>query len=164
MPASAPPLAESTNNALLALGTQLRAQRKALHIRAVSTAGAAGLSRVTLHRKERGEASVTIDAYFNVAAALGVSIRLTAPLAAQAASAPSAALQSALPQSIRLADYPQLQSLAWQLLGAQQLTQQEALGLYESNWPHVDTAQMSTQERSLVNQLVQERGKGVLLV
>jgi transcriptional regulator with XRE-family HTH domain len=164
MPATAPRLAESSRDALHALGAQLRAQRKALCISAVATAGAAGLSRVTLHRIERGESSVTIGAYFNVAAALGISISLTSPLAAQAASAPSAALQSELPQNIRLADYPQLQSLAWQLPGTQLLTQQEALGLYERNWRHVDTAQMGAQERALVNQLVQVQGKGVLLV
>jgi transcriptional regulator with XRE-family HTH domain len=164
MPATTPPLASTANSALRALGEQLRVKRKALRISAVATAGAAGLSRVTLHRIERGEASVTIGAYFNVATALGLDISLASPTAAQAASAASTALRRALPQSIRLADYPQLQSLAWQLPGAQQLTQQEALGLYERNWRHLDTAQMSTQERALVTQLVQVQGKGVLLV
>jgi transcriptional regulator with XRE-family HTH domain len=135
-----------------------------MRISAVATAGAAGLSRVTLHRIERGEASVTIGAYFNVAAALGVGIRLTTPVAAHTANSPPDARQIALPQHIRLSDYPQLQSLAWQLPGAQQLTPQEALGLYERNWRHVDAAQMSAQERALVNLLVQELGKGVLLV
>jgi transcriptional regulator with XRE-family HTH domain len=164
MPATAPPMPEAASGALRALGEQLRGQRKALRISAVATAGAAGLSRVTLHRIERGEASVTIGAYFNVAAALGLNISLTAPVPAKAASAPSTALQNPLPEIIRLADYPQLQSLAWQLPGALKLTQREALGLYERNWRQVDTAQMGTQERALVTQLVQERGKGVLLV
>jgi transcriptional regulator with XRE-family HTH domain len=164
MPATAPPLTETTSRALHALGEQLRAQRKTLRISAVATAGAAGLSRVTLHRIERGEASVTIGAYFNVAAALGVGISLTTPLAAQTVNSPPDAPHTALPPHIRLTDYPQLHSLAWQLPGAQQLTPQEALGLYERNWRHVDTAHMATDERALLNQLVQEHGKGVLLV
>jgi transcriptional regulator with XRE-family HTH domain len=156
VPASAPPLATSADSALCCLGEQLRSHRKKLRISALATAGAAGLSRVTLHRIERGEASVTMGAYFNVAAVLGVRICLTVPAYAQTVTS--------LPDNIRLADFPQLQSLAWQLPGVQQLTQQEALGLYERNWRHVDTARMSVQERALVKQLVQELGKGVLLV
>lgn len=162
MPAAAPPIAPDAASALHALGGQLRGRRKALHISALATAGAAGLSRVTLHRIERGEASVTMGAYFNVAAVLGISITALAP--AQCAPAAPQAVQSALPQTIRVADYPQLQALAWQLHGALQLTGQEALGLYERNWRHINLAQMGSQESALLSQLVQVHGNGVLLV
>jgi transcriptional regulator with XRE-family HTH domain len=158
MPAAAPPIAPNAASALHALGGQLRGQRKALRISALATAGAAGLSRVTLHRIERGEASVTMGAYFNVAAVLGISITALAP----AQCAPAA--QSALPQTIRVADYPQLQALAWQLPGVLLLTGQEALGLYERNWRHINSAQMGPQESALLSQLVQVHGNGVLLV
>jgi transcriptional regulator with XRE-family HTH domain len=162
MPAAAPPLAQAAASALHALGGQLRAQRKAMRISAVATAGAAALSRVTLHRIERGEASVTMGAYFNVAAALGIHISAQAPAQAAPLAPPASPITS--PQTIRVADYPQLQAMAWQMPGAQQLTAQEALGLYERNWRHVNLAQMSEAESALLKQLVQEQGKGVLLV
>ena len=53
---------------LTALGQKIRSQRKALRITATATAEAAGMSRVTLHRIEQGEASVTIGAYLNAIA------------------------------------------------------------------------------------------------
>lgn len=162
MPATSPYLAEPAASNLHALGEQLRRQRKALRISAVATAGAAGLSRVTVHRIERGEASVTMGAYFNVAAALGVHITAHAPGQGSPAAPPAA--QSALPQTIRVADYPQLQALAWQLPGVLLLTGQEALGLYERNWRHINSAQMGPQESALLSQLVQVHGNGVLLV
>ena len=42
-----------------------------------TTAEAAGLSRVTLHRIERGEPAVTIGAYLNVITALGRHLDIT---------------------------------------------------------------------------------------
>ena len=68
------------------------------------------------------------------------------------------------PARIRLADYPQLKRLAWQLHGVATLTPEDALGLYERNWRQVDTAALDDAERALVNALVQHVGGGRLLV
>lgn len=62
---------------LTALGQKIRSQRKALRITATATAEAAGMSRVTLYRIEKGEASVTIGAYLNAMAALGLDFDIT---------------------------------------------------------------------------------------
>ena len=62
MPKSSPPSAAQTLSELKALGAQLRAQRKALKVNATVAAEAAGISRVTLHRIEKGEPSVTMGA------------------------------------------------------------------------------------------------------
>jgi transcriptional regulator with XRE-family HTH domain len=64
---------------LAELGERIREHRKRLKVSAVATAEAAGMSRVTLHRIERGEASVTIGAYMNAVAALGLDLRVVDP-------------------------------------------------------------------------------------
>ena len=69
-----------------------------------------------------------------------------------------------LPITVALADYPQLQRLAWQLHGVQEVTPKEALALYERNWRHVDRSAMAQHEHMLVNALVRELGGGRLLV
>ncbi len=73
MPSPAPTIASNAADTLSALGKQIRAHRKALRISATSTAEAAGISRVTLHRIENGELSVTMGAYLNAIAALGLN-------------------------------------------------------------------------------------------
>lgn len=45
------------------IGRHIRAHRRALRISAIATAEAAGISRVTLHRIEKGEPSVNAGAY-----------------------------------------------------------------------------------------------------
>ncbi len=72
MPSPTPAIASNVADTLSALGKQIRAHRKALRITATSTAEAAGISRVTLHRIENGEPSVTMGAYLNALAALGL--------------------------------------------------------------------------------------------
>jgi transcriptional regulator with XRE-family HTH domain len=127
-----------------------------LKVSAIAAAESAGLSRVTLHRIERGEASVTMGAYFSVAAVLGLEFALVDP------SVPRAAL--ALPDRIRIADYPALRRLAWQMSEDTELTPQAALNLYERNWRHVDRDSLSASERSFVRQLADAFGGGRLLV
>ena len=61
--------------------------------------------------------------------------------------------RAALPARIRLADYPQLRSLAWQRAADDQLSPREALELYERGWRHVDAARMAPNERALVEVL-----------
>lgn len=123
------------------------------------------MSRVTLHRIERGEASVTMGAYVNAMAALGLEMAVVIP---GEADAPVAAVKAPAdpgpPRRIKLADYPQLRRLAWHAPGAGHLTPQEALNLYERNWRHIDAGSLTEQERRLVDTLARTLGKGKLLV
>lgn len=158
MPAKTPPIAEHHAARLAALGQRIRAQRLKHKITAISAAEAAGMSRVTFHRIERGEPSVTMGAYLSAIDALGLVLELQDP------AQPPAATPSTLPPSIRLADYPQLERLAWQLHGVEELAPSEALALYERNWRHVDQAALSPAERSLVQALRDQLAGGRLLV
>ena len=187
MPAESPQLLASGQATLDRLGRTLKARRKALGISATAAAQAAQMSRVTWHRVEAGEPSVTMGAYLNAATVLGWVLGATEPseassgLSAGPASEPasrppsasrSAALQAAsaapapptAPAAIRLADHPQLARLAWQMPASATLTPQEALGLYERNWRHIDQAALAEPERALLAQLIAHEGRGRLLV
>jgi hypothetical protein len=50
------------------------------------------------------------------------------------------------------------------LKGAVELTPQQALDLYERNWRHVDKAQLTAHETSLIQALSARLGGGRLLV
>ncbi len=148
MPATSPQPTVPAQAQLQALGEQIRVHRKALGVSAVVAAESAGLSRVTLHRIEKGEPSVTVGAWANVLAALGMT------LAANPANAPAptqpADLRQWVPARVRLADYPQLKALAWQVHGAEWLTPAEALDIYERNARHLDAGAMPAQEQALL--------------
>lgn len=161
VPAVAPITAEAIAAALAALGARLRAERKRLGVSAVTAAEAAGMSRVTLHRIERGEPSVTIGAYANAAAALGLALGVAGPPPAAPGRAQPA---GAPPRRIVLAEHPQLARLAWQHGGAAEVTPTEALNLYERNWRHIDQAALSPHERALIHSLVTSLGGSRLLV
>ncbi len=77
MPSRAPALDPAMLSQLAALGERIRARRKALKLTATAAAAAAGLSRVTLHRVERGEPAVTLGAYLNVLAVVGLQFGLS---------------------------------------------------------------------------------------
>jgi transcriptional regulator with XRE-family HTH domain len=165
MPARAPISTDLIAAKLGLVGQRIRAHRKALRLSATVAAEAAGMSRVTLHRIESGEASVTMGAYLNAMAALGLEFDVVAGQgrAEGARSAPQARSTGMAPH-IRLADYPQLKRLAWHAPGLAELTPAEALSLYERNWRHLDRDHMDAHERQLLNDLVREQGKGYLLV
>jgi transcriptional regulator with XRE-family HTH domain len=156
MPAAAPPVGPADLETLKLLGEKLRAVRKRQRIAAVAAAEAAGISRVTLHRIERGEPGVAMGAWAAAAGALGLRLDVADPRAG--------ARKMKLPKRVRLADYPQLKKLAWQLHGVDELSPKEALNLYERNWRHVDEAALSEAELALVEALSQELGGGQLLV
>lgn len=152
MPAAAPTIASTVADKLIAMGKQIRAHRKALRISATTAAEAAGMSRVTLHRVENGESSVTMGAYLNAMAALGMNFDIIKP-SGLAADQPNADRKGLIPARIRLADYPQLKKLAWQVHGTDELTPLEALGIYERNWRHVDLQAMEPAEQQLIDAL-----------
>lgn len=162
-----PPLPLNQSAARLqALGTQLRARRKALRVSSTAAAEAAGMSRVTLHRIEKGEPSVAAGAWANAMEALGMTlVALNAEDADTAGDHTSPAdLAEWIPVRVRLADYPQLKALAWQVHGTDTLSPLEALGIYERNARHLDTAAMSPAEQALLQALRTGLGGGAVVV
>jgi transcriptional regulator with XRE-family HTH domain len=183
------PLAHASTS-LVALGALLKTQRKALKVSAVAAAESAGMSRITLHRIERGLPSVTVGAVQALAQALGCSLQLAAGPPSNAWVGPSNANASAnananaatgsmantnpdtpatrsanaTPQTITLRDFPQLRLLAWQRADTHTVSPEEALSLYERNWRHVQQAALPAHEKALLAQLIATVGKGRLLV
>jgi transcriptional regulator with XRE-family HTH domain len=149
MPAKAPPLHPPAQQRIAELGTTLRARRKALGINLSTVAEAAGMSRITLSRIEKGEASVTLGAWLNVVNALALDLRLEEARPQQAGEDETIEL----PANISLSDYPELKKLAWQVHGVESLRPAEAFDIYERNWRHVDEQALNLQERELVRKL-----------
>lgn len=125
-----------------------------------AAADAAGISRVTWHRLEKGEPSVAVGSWFAALAVLGLRAELVpaSQLEQQVTQAPVA--MDSLPLQIRPDDYPQLRQLAWQVHGLGALTPREALGIYERNWRHLDEAALEPRERQLIDALRQVFDKG----
>jgi transcriptional regulator with XRE-family HTH domain len=162
MPAKAPPIGDVLVTRLRALGERIRAHRERQKVSATVAAEAAGMSRVTLHRIERGEPSVTMGAYLSAIDAVGLQLELCDPQAR-----PATADIASLPERIRLADFAQLKGLAWQRHDAHdavELSPADALNLYERNWRHIDRARMEPAEQALLQALVDRLGGGRLLV
>ena len=151
MPAKAPANPAVVAEQLSALGAHIRAHRKALRVSATALAEAAGMSRVSVHRIEQGEPSVTMGAYLNVLAALGMTF--SAVVVDEPANHAADDKAGWLPARVRLADYPALKQLAWQVQGTDELTPREALGIYERNWRHLDEAALLPHERNLIDVL-----------
>jgi transcriptional regulator with XRE-family HTH domain len=152
MPSESPLLSETTQAQLTALGEQIRVRRKALRLSATVVAEAAGLSRVTLHRIEKGAPSVTIGAWANVLAALKMTF---APQAGDVAKGKETSHDPSqwIPVRVPLADYPQLQTLAWQVHGVDALSPAEAHAIYERNARHLEEAALSRHEAALMQAL-----------
>lgn len=146
------PIPENDGEAVLKiLGARIREQRKQWRISAIATAEAAGISRITLHRIEKGEASVAIGAYCRTLLVLGLTLRVE-PLHPHATTAPQAHADW-IPARIALADYPQLKQLAWHIHGIDALSPAEAFAIYERNARHLATEQLSPAELSLLHAL-----------
>jgi hypothetical protein len=77
-----------------------------LGVTVIIAAQAAGMARDTWHRMEKGEVAVTIGAWFNALAVLGLEFGVG--IAGEPAPARAA---DAIPVAVRLADYPQLAAL-----------------------------------------------------
>ncbi len=119
------------------------------------------MSRITFHRIERGEPSVSMGAYLSALSAMGLELGLS-----EARRKNEGARQTGtrLPDQIRIASYPELKRLAWQLKGEKALTPKEALALYERNWRHLDVDAMNARERELLRALLNAFGRERLLV
>lgn len=153
MPAASPETSPEQQADLERLGHRLRERRKALGVTAVACAEAAGVSRVTLHRIEAGNPSVTIGAYSNVAAALGLHI--VVPLLDAPATKPVA---------VTVGDYPGLRALAWQTDAGTTITEAEALNLYERGWRHLNQETLTGDEKAFIQHLADTYSNGRLLV
>lgn len=152
MPAKSPAPPSVVTEQLAALGARIRAQRKSLRVSATALAEASGMSRVSVHRIEQGEPSVTMGAYLNVLAALGMTFSAAA-VGDEASENTADDMAGWLPARVRLADFPALKQLAWQVQGVDELTPREALGIYERNWRHLDEAALLPRERNLIDAL-----------
>jgi transcriptional regulator with XRE-family HTH domain len=152
MPSKSPSIAIKTADQLIALGQKIAAHRKALGISAAAAAEAAGMSRVTLHRIEKGQPSVTMGAYVNAITALGLNFGLIMPVELIEPQQ-SMNRDGWIPTRIPLSDYPQLKQLAWQVHGTETLTPIEAWDIYERNWRHIDKQALTAHERQLIKGL-----------
>jgi transcriptional regulator with XRE-family HTH domain len=152
MPAKPPDISSDTAALLKALGSQIRAHRKAQRISAIAAAEAAAMSRVTLHRIEKGEPAVTMGAYANAIAVLGLDFGLIPP---DDLSEKKSELNRDewIPARIGLKDYPQLNLLAWQLQRIETLSPLEAWDIYDRNWRHLDERALLKPERQLIEAL-----------
>jgi len=131
------------------LGAQIRQRRKVMGISVTTAAEAAGVSRVTWHRMEKGEFTVTIGVWFNALAVLGLEfgVGLTSTTTRSQASPD---LPAAIPVSVVLADFPQLAALAWQVQGVAAMSPREAFDIYARNERHIDRANLTPEEENLI--------------
>lgn len=152
MPAKAPKLTQYSAARAEKIGNHIRMRRKALGVNATAAAEAAGMSRVTLHRIERGEPSVTFGAYLAILDVLDLAF-LVGPVSENAHGSLPKPDEGWLPVNIPLSDYPQLKNLAWQISDAESLSPREALDIYERNWRHMDVGELDERERRLIDAL-----------
>ncbi|NLY41088.1 MAG: helix-turn-helix domain-containing protein [Desulfovibrionales bacterium] len=139
---------QGTIDQLTALGNAIRIQRKKLKVTVVTAAESAGLSRVTWHRIEKGEPSVSAGAYFSALAVLGLQAGV------QTHQEPTACHEAdCIPVQIAFKEYPQLKFLAWQIHGTDYITPKEAWGIYQRNWRHVEEEALEEKEHKLIHQL-----------
>jgi hypothetical protein len=64
---------------------------------------------------------------------------------------------------VNLSEYPQLADLCWSRTGAT-IQESEAFAVYEAGWHFVDEERLSPKERSLIRNLMEQYGNGVLNV
>ena len=144
-------LSEDAINQLAEIGQVIRQHRKLFKITANATAKTAGISRVTLHRIEKGEPTVSMGAYLNVVSALNLNLHLSAE--DDIAYKTDENNAGKLPVRIMLSDYPQLKELAWHVQGIDELSLIEAHSIYERNRRFLDIGNLSDSERELVELL-----------
>lgn len=134
------------------LGDTLRARRKVLGVNMTAAADAAGISRITWHRLEKGEPTVAWGSMLAAAMVVGMELKLNGARSENKADDSEAVGQ--LPLRISLSEFPGLRRLAWQVGDrVDVLTPREALGLYMRNSRHLDLETLLPRERSLMRAL-----------
>ena len=155
MPAKLSAISEEITNRAVNIGKQIRAHRKALGVSTITAAEAAGMSRVTWYRIEKGATSVTLGAYLSALTVLGLNLKVAQLSTHDHDSDDNPNNTESIPVRIAFADYPQLKQLAWQVHGVDTLSPREALTIYERNWRHLDLETMKPNEHNLVTALRQ---------
>ncbi len=133
------------------IGQLIMQHRKSFKITANAAAETAGISRVTLHRIEKGESTVSMGAYLNVISALDLNLHLSAKT--DIGNTANAGSVGKLPVRLSLSDYPQLKELAWHVQGVDELSLVEAHSIYERNKRFLDTENLSDSEQELIELL-----------
>ena len=133
------------------IGQLIMQHRKSFKITANAAAETAGISRVTLHRIEKGEPTVSMGAYLNVISALDLNLHLSAKT--DIGNTANAGSIGKLPVRLSLSDYPQLKELAWHVQGVNELSLVEAHSIYERNKRFLDTENLSDSEQELIELL-----------
>ena len=151
-------ISDNAVNQLAEIGQLVRQHRKSFKITANAAAETAGISRVTLHRIEKGEASVSMGGYLNVISALGLHLHLAVKGDAES----DRGKVGRLPVRVSLADYPQLKELAWHVQGVDELTLIEAYSIYERNKRFLENESLSESEQELI-ELLNLAFEGVVL-
>jgi transcriptional regulator with XRE-family HTH domain len=95
------PLPARTRISAQTIGAHLTTWRKLQHLTAEQVAERAGISRGTLRRLEKGEATVGIDVFLNVARVLGALDRLVDALDPYETALGRARADEALPRRVR---------------------------------------------------------------
>ena len=147
MPAKNPKITRETAHRLSVLGGRIRAQRKTLKLNATVAAEAAGMSRITWYRIEKGEPAVTMGAWFNAVTVLGLTLDIPET------EMTGTDRRGWIPARIHLADYPELEKLAWHVRGADILSAREAMDIYERNQRHLNMDAMNPEEARLLDAL-----------
>ncbi|MCS5592506.1 MAG: helix-turn-helix domain-containing protein [Gammaproteobacteria bacterium] len=153
-------ISDNAVSQLAEIGQLVRQHRKSFKITANAAAETAGISRVTLHRIEKGEPSVSMGGYLNVISALGLHLHLT--VKDDVESEADTEKVGLLPVRIALADYPQLKELAWHVPGVDELTLIEAHSIYERNKRFLESESLSESEHELI-ELLKLAFEGVVL-
>jgi len=133
------------------IGQLIMQHRKSFKITANAAAETAGISRVTLHRIEKGDPTVSMGAYLNVMSALDLNLHLSAKT--DIGNTANAGSVGKLPVRLSLSDYPQLKELAWHVQGVDELSLVEAHTIYERNKRFLDTENLSDSEQELIELL-----------
>jgi len=153
---------------LVELGKTLQMRRKALGVRSQAAADCACISRVTLHRIEKGEPSVSIGAYMQVCKVLGLGLfaleKNSESISPKVSQAIGFDANRPDDEQIPIQRYPQLKELAWQLREDAVISPHDALNIYERNWRFIDLKSLTSEEHVLIEQLKETVGKGCLLV
>jgi transcriptional regulator with XRE-family HTH domain len=130
------------------LGQRILLQRKKLKVAAESVALAAAISRITLHRIEKGEPGVSMGAYMSVIIALGLNLSIQ-----EGAPKLNDVEEDNHASEIAIKDYPQLKLISWQLKDDAVLNALEAKNMYERNQKYILFNEMTAHEKKLIKQL-----------